>query len=140
METNVNKPTQQDWPWPDSLDALIADPDHHSLLFENESVRILDTRISPGDITPLHTHQWASAFYVQSWSDFIRRDEEGNIVLDSRRVESLATPPKALWSDSSPPHTLENVGNNELWVIAVELKNETTSASETDLNKLSVPK
>ena len=140
MEANDNQPADQDWPWSDSLDALVAAPDHHSLLFENESVRILDTRIGPGEITPLHTHKWSSAFYVQSWSDFVRRDDKGNVALDSRQVESLATPPKALWSDSSPPHTLENVGNTDLWVIAVEVKKETASVSEIDLNKLSVQK
>ncbi len=140
METNANQPAQNDWPWPDSLDALIASPEHHSLLFENESVRVLDTRIRPGETTAIHTHQWASVFYVQSWSDFIRRDDKGNIVLDSRQVESLATPPKAFWSNSSPPHSLENVGNADLWVIAVEVKDETTAAAKIDLNKLSVQK
>jgi len=43
------------WPWPDSLDALIAAPDHHSLLFENEHVRVIRTRIFPGQIVPVHT-------------------------------------------------------------------------------------
>lgn len=138
MATDVNKPTQQDWP--DELDALIASPDHHTLLFENDSVRVLDTRIGPGEITAIHTHKWASAFYVQSWSDFIRRDREGNVSLDSRQVESLATPPKVIWSAPSPPHSLENVGDKDLWVIAVELKKGTGSVSETDLSKLSVSK
>ena len=34
--------------WPDELDALVAAPQHHTLLFENEFVRVLDTRIAPG--------------------------------------------------------------------------------------------
>jgi hypothetical protein len=135
-----SKPNQRHWPWPDSLDALVAAPDHHSLLFENESVRVLDTRISPGDITPLHTHKWSSVFYVQSWSDFVRRDDEGNVALDSRQADSLATPPKVFWSDPTTPHTLENVGTQDLWVIAVELKEEMSSTIETDLGRLSVPK
>ena len=139
MQTNSSKPNQQHWPWPESLDALTAAPDHHHLLFENESVRVLNTRIAPGDITPVHTHRWSSAFYVQTWSDFIRRDGEGNVALDTRQVESLATPPRVIWSDPSPPHSVENVGTEDLWVIAVELKTETAPATETDLNKLAVP-
>jgi hypothetical protein len=39
------------WPHPDSLDALVAAPKHHTLLLENEQVRVLDTRIEPGDST-----------------------------------------------------------------------------------------
>ena len=30
---------------PDDLDALIAAPQHHKLLFENEFVRVLDAKI-----------------------------------------------------------------------------------------------
>lgn len=113
---------EQGWPWPDELDALFAAPGNHALLFENEKVRVLDTRIGPGETTPVHTHCWPGALVVQSWSHFVRRDEKGNVVLDSRRVESLATPPEVLWSAPLPPHTLENVGENEIRVISVELK------------------
>jgi hypothetical protein len=33
------------WPWPDSLDAVVAAPKHHQLVLENDRVRVLDTRI-----------------------------------------------------------------------------------------------
>lgn len=45
------------WPWPEEQDALAAAPLHHKLLFENDQVRVLDTRITPGETTALHTHQ-----------------------------------------------------------------------------------
>lgn len=32
------------WPWPDELDAVVAAPHQHRLLFENAHVRVLDTR------------------------------------------------------------------------------------------------
>ncbi|WP_348261921.1 hypothetical protein P8935_19220 [Telmatobacter sp. DSM 110680] len=105
----------------DTLDALVAAPQHHKLLFENESVRVLDTRIGPGETTALHTHCWAGTLYVLSWSDFVRRDGNGMVILDSR-IMSAVLPGTALWSAPLPPHTLENVGNAELRVIAVELK------------------
>ena len=47
----MNK-SAQNWPWPDSLDALVAAPRHHKLLFENERVRVLEVRIPPGDLVP----------------------------------------------------------------------------------------
>jgi hypothetical protein len=112
-----------DWKWPDSLDALIAAPAHHRLLFENASVRVLNTCIPVGETTPLHTHRWPSAAYIESWSDFVRRDDQGNVLLDTRGAP-VPAPGSALWSEPFPPHTLENVGDSELRVITVEVKSK----------------
>ena len=112
---------------PDALDALNAAPGHHSLLFENEWVRVLDTCILPGEQTAIHTHCWPSQLYVLSWSDFVRRDAAGDTILDSRLVPQLANPPTTLWSDPLPAHSLENVGSNDLRVIGVELKHVQTT-------------
>ena len=84
--------------------------------------RVLDTRISPGQTTPLHVHCWPAALYILSWSDIVRRDENGSTILDSRTT-AAAPSGVALWTPPLSPHTLENVGTAELWVIAVEVKN-----------------
>jgi hypothetical protein len=107
--------------WPDALDALQAAPEHHTLLFENELVRVLDTHVLPGQSVPLHTHRWPAALYIRSWSHFVRRDGEGAILLDSR-LDGRPAEGVAVWSGPLPPHTLENVGESELRVISVELK------------------
>lgn len=108
--------------WPQPLDALTAAPEHHRLLLENAAVRVLDTRVLPGQTVPLHTHQWPSVLYILSWGQFVRRDEAGSVTLDSRTVPALAASPGTLWSPPLGPHTLENVGSTEIRVIAVELK------------------
>jgi quercetin dioxygenase-like cupin family protein len=112
------------WPWPDSLDAVAAAPAHHLVLLENATVRVLDTRIAPGDIVPLHTHQWPCVIYVLSWSDILRRDGDGTVMLDTRVTPM--TPTSAMWSAPLPPHTLENVGASEIHIISVELKSQTS--------------
>ena len=106
----------------DPLDAMIAAPAHHSILMENEQVRVLDTRLAPGERTPVHTHEWAGALYVLSWSDFIRRDASGAILADSRSMAAKPMPGDALWLPPLPPHQVENVGDKDLHIIAVELK------------------
>jgi quercetin dioxygenase-like cupin family protein len=65
------------WEWSGTLDALVAAPAHHHLLLENERVRVLETRIEPGDATPVHTHRWPNVQYVLSGADFVRYDAEG---------------------------------------------------------------
>ncbi len=113
--------------WAEELDALKAAPQHHTLLFENEFVRVLDTNIPPGEITNVHTHQYSASLYILSWSDFIRYDAEGRVLVDSR---SLAKPPafgSALWSGPLTSHALRNVGENDLRVISVEIKTKSIS-------------
>lgn len=114
--------TKAEWPWPDSLDAMIAAPRHHTLLMENERVRVLDTRIAPGEMVPIHTHRWPSVLYVLGWSNFVRRDADGAVLLDSRTVDSPPRERSTLWVPPLPPHSLENVGQSEIHIISVELK------------------
>jgi hypothetical protein len=110
-------------PWPLELDALIAAPNHHRLLLENEKVRVLETRIAAGDIAPLHTHQWPAVFHILAWSDVIRRGPTGEIQADTRGKPAPALP-AVTWSGPLGPHTLENVGTGEVHVISIELKDE----------------
>lgn len=110
-----------------ALDAMSAAPEHHSVLMENDRVRILDTRLGPGEQTPVHTHEWAGALYVLSWSDFVRRDASGAIVADSRTMAATPKPGEALWLPPLPPHQVENVGDSDLHIIAVELKQASLS-------------
>ena len=110
------------WTWSESLDALVAAPESHRLLFESDVVRVLETRIAPGETTPLHTHRWPGSLYVLSFGHFVRRDGEGTILVDSREGDSLPERGTAIWGGSLPPHTLENVGDFEIHVIGVELK------------------
>lgn len=111
-----------DWDWPDELDALVAAPAHHLLLLENERVRVLETRIPPGETTAVHTHRWPSVQYVADSPDFIRRDGEGAVLLDTRSAGRRAEAPVTQWSEPLPPHSIENVGEIDLRVIMVELK------------------
>jgi hypothetical protein len=119
MKSNVEN---EYWSWSDELDALKAAPEHHKLLFENKFVRVLDTCIMPGEITAVHTHRFPASLYIISWSDFIRYDQEGNIILDSRNLSKSPSPSTALWSDPLIPHALKNIGNKDLHIVSVEIK------------------
>lgn len=108
------------WPWPDSLDAVIAAPRHHTLVFENEKVRVLDTRIPAGDTVPVHTHRWPAVYYSIQTAHFVRRDGEGNITFDSRKMSGSRPP--ANWLECLEPHSVENVDTSDIRLISFELK------------------
>ena len=110
------------WPWPDSLDALIAAPRHHSVLLEDDRVRVLRTAIPAGDVVPLHTHRWGGVAYVQSWSHFIRRGQQGEVLFDSRQAGEPPVIPFAQRMLPLPPHTVENLGPLEISILIVEMK------------------
>ena len=103
-------------------DAVAADPDHHRILLENDQVRVLEISILAGERTPLHSHRWPATLYVISWSDFVRRDANGTVIVDSRDGDRPTVPGAALWLPRLAPHSVENIGPSELHLIAVESK------------------
>ena len=114
------------WEWPEELDALVAAPDHHHLLLENERVRVLETVIPARETTAIHTHRWPNVQYVVSAADFVRRDGDGRgdsgIPAPRRAGPPKPKPSAVSWSSPIPPHSLESVDDVELCVIMVELK------------------
>jgi hypothetical protein len=119
--TQMNKLPSQE---PDELDALIAAPQHHKLLFENESVRVLDANIPAGEMTAVHSHRFAASHLVISWSDFIRYDAAGTVLMNSKDIGKEILSHTALWSEPLGPHALKNIGANDLHIISVEIKNK----------------
>ena len=122
MSSELSGPGGRVWPWPDSLDALIAAPNNHTLLFENERVRVLQTRILPRQTVPVHTHRWPSVLFILTWSHFVRRDPLGNVTLDTRQTQDLPQPNTPTWLQPLPPHSVENVGDVEINNLQVEIK------------------
>jgi len=120
----VNKRTTapMPWLWPGSWDALEAAPRHHRLLYENDRVRVLEVRIPRGETVPVHTHRWPAVLHLQSWSEHVRRDETGKVIFDSREAGHPSEVSSAVWCEPLPPHSVENVGEAELLVVSIELK------------------
>ncbi len=114
--------TEPDNAWPDELDAMIAAPEHHTVLFENDRVRVLDSRVKPGEATPIHTHRWPAVLQILSTSEFIRYDADGKVIFDSRESKTVMESGQTVWSPPLAPHFVKNMGGSEIRVISVELK------------------
>ena len=110
------------WPWPEELDGLLAAPDHHRVMFENDKVRVIETVIRAGDSVPLHCHRRATVTVVLSGSHFVARDENGELSLDTRTEDPPFEMPRVSWSDGVPAHSLENPTDEDIVMIGVEIK------------------
>jgi len=47
-------------------DAVVAAPNSHKVLLENDRVRVLEVVIPPLTKEPMHTHEWSSAMIIGS--------------------------------------------------------------------------
>lgn len=106
---------------PDDLDGVTAAPGNHRVLFENDRVRVLQTTIPAGTVTPLHTHLTPTLQYVLSGSHFVRRDESGATMFDTHADPDFVLP-QVQFAEAISKHTIENTGTDDLVVIGVELK------------------
>lgn len=96
-----------------ALDPIHTDPDKYKVIFENERVRVLEYRDTPGTKTEAHRHPDSVLLML---SDIQRRLTVGN---DVREVSVKAG--QALWSPAQV-HVGENVGTTDSHVVFVELK------------------
>ncbi len=108
--------------WPLELDAMSAAPDHHTLLLENDRVRVLDSLVRSGEQTPVHTHRWPAVLQIVGVSDFTRHDIDGNVIFDSRTSVTEIACGQTLWSQPLAPHFVKNIGNSDIRVISIEIK------------------
>jgi len=111
--------------WPPELDAVIAAPDNHKTLLENEIVRMLEVTVAPGEVEPLHHHRWPSVLYIQSAGDFIDLDAQGNTIFDTRKLDTPLQFPLTMWKESEAPHSVVNLSDDTtIRLIRVEIKTQ----------------
>src|SRR5260370_16443973 len=112
--------TEQPWSWPETMDALLAAPDSHRVLLENDRVRVLEVVIEPRTREPEHTHRAASVMIV---------DEPARIRYYAGRAvqfespEHAGAPPavRASWMEPEGPHWVGNIDERRYPPIRVHL-------------------
>ncbi len=103
---------------PEDLDALIAAPDNHEIIFENERVRVLRVTIQPGELENEHTHKWESVFTIVNFPKISYYNEKGEAcAISEDRKEGIP-----FWLGREGLHAVENHGDKPLEAIRVELK------------------
>lgn len=104
--------------WTPQNDALVAAPQHHKMLFENEEVRVLEVTVPPGVREPLHAHRYPSVLYYIS-AAHLKEYSPGMPGVD-RGTKSDGG---VIFLRVGPPHQMENLEMTKpLRAIRVELK------------------
>jgi hypothetical protein len=113
--------------WPEDLEATVAAPANHKILLENDQVRVLEVTLVPGAVEPLHFHRWPSVLYIQEAGDWMDRNADGEVIMDTRNMPPMSLP-LTMWKGPEAPHSPVNLSKDK-WIrlIRVELK---TPASE----------
>ncbi len=110
------------WPWPDSLDAVVAAPGSHRVVLENEITRVLEVTILPGEREPEHTHRWPSVMVVHRPARI--RYYTGDILTftSPEQPSPAASGPRVSWLDPEGPHSVENIDGHVYGAFRIELK------------------
>jgi hypothetical protein len=113
--------TEPPWPWPETMDALVAAPASHRVRLENDQVRVLDVVIEPGTREPEHTHQAPSVMIVDEPAR-IRYYQGGELLFES--PASAGSPPgvRVHWLEPEGPHSVENIDERRYHAVRIELK------------------
>ena len=97
----------------------MSNPDHYTVVFENERVRVLEYRDEPGDRTTVHEHPDSVMYTLSS---FRRRLHLGDV---QRDVELTAGTVGRL---PAQQHFGENIGDTPSHALFVELKGGASAA------------
>jgi hypothetical protein len=83
---------------PVPLDAVVAAPASHRIIFENDRVRVLSVTIPPGKTEPVHTHKWPSVMRVdvpQPITYLTYAAKDGKLVETGRKLQPMRAPAEA---------------------------------------------
>lgn len=95
-------------------DAVIADPQHYTVEFENDRVRIIRIKYGPREKSVMHTHGPNVAIFLT--------ENPTRMTMTDGTSEVLTSPAgSVVWSEAEE-HLPENLSDDPLEVVLVEFK------------------
>jgi quercetin dioxygenase-like cupin family protein len=95
-------------------DAISVAPNLYKVLFENDRVRVLETRYGPGVKSDMHSHPDLVAVALTPANAQFTLADGQTVDIDLQAGESVFV--------ESLEHAVENAGDSEFHIILVELK------------------
>jgi hypothetical protein len=97
------------------LDPLKVTPQTHKLLFENQVVRVIESRLPSGETEPKHGHPHSVTVYLADVDTEIRTFPDGKTSRVHRTAGTVG------WNEATV-HEIKNVGGTSSHNIRIELK------------------
>ena len=104
------------------FDAVKAAGNHHRILFENESVRVLEVIIPPGETTKFHSHPMPGVFITIQPATRESRNLDGELLKTTKREDFDPTQPAQWREGSDTPVSVTVTDSIAMKVIRVEMK------------------
>ena len=115
QEVTLVPVAQQQFSMIGDLDAIIAAPEFHKLIFENPFFRIFESVIKPRQIVPFHIHRGDCLILTVQGSRFISNDGVNRVVEEwypmVERIEG-----------NEQVHSFQNVGSADFLGLVFEIK------------------
>ncbi len=110
-----------------TIDPVASNPDHYSVLFENERIRVLKYHDKPGTLTLPHDHPDSVMITASSF----RRE----LIQGDRRAEVELPAGRAMWL-AAQSHAGHNIGETDTDVFFVELKEPAPASNVAGMDAL----
>jgi hypothetical protein len=107
--------------WDPAMDGVLASPEHHTVMYEDDVIRVLSVSIPPGAVEKPHNHRFPAVFVVDrlvKLRDFNGATHE-EIPLPIPKDVSF---PIVLNFPPQPLHYVENVDTKPFHATRVEFK------------------
>tara|TARA_B110000003_G_scaffold241834_1_gene249305 strand:- start:393 stop:791 length:399 start_codon:yes stop_codon:yes gene_type:complete len=91
-------------------------PEKHTVIFENEKVRVLEVVNPPGGVIPLHTHSHEAVTIIADPAKVRIRNSAGEIIL-----EGIPDGGASWYEPNSFPISQENIDTKPIKIYKVEL-------------------
>ena len=95
-------------------DIVELSPDVHQVIFENETVRMLEVSVKPGATVPMHTNPENINYILQGGT--LRLTNPDGSAVDFKLTERQVIPAPV------GRHAVENIGLTEVRTLCIELK------------------
>lgn len=106
--------------WAPELDAVLAAPQHHQVLYEDETIRVLSVSIPPGVQEPLHHHRWPAVFVIDRLVKLRDFDASGREI--PLPIPETITMPLIIEMPPQPTHCVRNEDTSPFHGTRIEFK------------------
>lgn len=86
----------------------------HTVLLDNDQVRVLDVRLQPGQKVAMHSHPANVVYYVSDYKIKATSPDGKTAIREGKAGTAISFGPTT--------HAVENAGNTELHLVQVEMK------------------